>query len=324
MEEDKQNLSLNPENPSKDVYFKTVKIFAEACEKLKAEESVDCNDLYKALQEVIQIISKDEKILLGLANAPYSYVNRHLHERVNSGIIIHAINVMIYSLKMSIALGVPDNRLPYVAMASIFHTVGMLDADKELNTQLVNCPVDAIEERKFEKNVKKYIGKIRIDDFHSDSLLFLISLVEEDKDVLTRTNLQEAMYQYAMIIHVCNEFERLTHINSFKEVFAPVDAMKLMRDEMRDYFHPDIIKLFFNKLSIYPLGSFVKLSSQETAKIVEINENFIMRPVIIIVLDPEGREKESPIKINLREKPNIYIKKAVVDEYLTEKFIDLF
>ena len=41
----------------------------------------------------------------------------------------------------------------------------------------------------------------------------------------------------------------------------------------------------------------------------------------IIVLDNEGREKLKPARINLREKPNIYIKKAVVNDYLTEKYI---
>ena len=64
-----------------------------------------------------------------------------------------------------------------------------------------------------------------------------------------------------------------------------------------------IIKFFFNKLSIYPIGSYVQLSSKETAKIVGINENFIMRPIVMIVLDSEGREKPELNTINLREKP---------------------
>ena len=123
-----------------------------------------------------------------------------------------------------------------------------------------------------------------------------------------------------MVIQLCNEFEALTHQKSY----APIDAMKRLRDEMDSFFHPDIIRLFFNKLSIYPLGSYVRLSSGETAKIVKINENFLMRPVIMIVLDEEGREKERPAKINLREKFNLYIKHAISDEALTERFLYLF
>jgi len=100
--------------------------------------------------------------------------------------------------------------------------------------------------------------------------------------------------------------------------------MKKLRDSMNSFFHPDIIKIFFDKLSIYPLGSFVRLSSKETAKIVKINENFIMRPVVLIVLDEEGAVKSNPSRINLREKFNLYIKQPVLDESLTERFLHMF
>ena len=116
----------------------------------------------------------------------------------------------------------------------------------------------------------------------------------------------------------------MTHNVSTGSSLSPLDAMKKMRDEMQNYFQPDIIKFFFNKLSIYPLGTFVKLSSNETAKIVKINENFIIRPEVIIVLDHAGKEKIVPVRINLRQKPNLYIKKAVRNDFLTEKYIDLF
>jgi hypothetical protein len=166
--------------------------------------------------------------------------------------------------------------------------------------------------------------KINIDNFHNDSIKSLISIVKEEQQFLSRTSLNETIHQYAMVIHICEEFEKLTHQKAYGEVFAPIDAMKKMRNEMKDYFNQDIIKFFFNKLSIYPLGSYVKLSSGETAKIVKINENFIMRPTVMIVLDSEGCEKATPVKINLRDRPTLYIKKAVVNEFLSDKFIMLF
>lgn len=312
---------------SKSLYFKTIKDFHDICNELKAGNTdfVNANRLKAHIDKIISFLQKDERMLLGLVNSPYSYVLHQLNEQQVFGIIaVHHINVMIYSLKIALAFGVPEKRLPYIAIAALFHHVGIIGASKDI----LEASPDELEKgekiRSYEQQTSQYIKRIQIDDFHTESIEFLVNLVEEDHNALTRTNLQEAMYQYAIVIHICNEFETLTHQKTYGELFTPVDAMKKMRDEMRNYFHTDIIKLFFSKLSVYPLGSFVVLSSQETAKIVEINEDFVMRPVIMIVLDSEGREKSKPVRINLREKPNLYIKKAIVDECLTEKFIDLF
>ncbi|HRR06852.1 MAG TPA: hypothetical protein P5105_06175, partial [Victivallales bacterium] len=84
------------------------------------------------------------------------------------------------------------------------------------------------------------------------------------------------------------------------------------------------IKIFFNKFSVFPIGSFVKLNTKETAKIVEINDGFVMRPVVMVVLDSDDLEKIPPVRINLKEKPTLYIKNSILDEMLSEKYLTLF
>jgi hypothetical protein len=308
----------------KKAYFYIISVFQNLCSELKSTGKANGNELKEAIDVIITSLQTDERMLLGLSNAPYSYVIRHLNEEVYGSIVIHGVNVMIYSLKISIDLGVPEIRLPYIGAAAIYHRLGLLDLPEDKLKVSVDNPEIVDEVAKYNQDPGKFINSITIDDFHIDSIQYLINLVQEDHQVLRKTSLREAMYQYSMVIHLCYEFEILTHQISYGNALSPVDAMKKMRDEMKNYFHPDIIKLFFNKLSIYPLGSFVKLSSNETAKIVAVNEKFLIRPVVIIVLDNEGREKLEPVRINLREKPNLYIKKAVVNDYLTEKYLDLF
>jgi HD-GYP domain-containing protein (c-di-GMP phosphodiesterase class II) len=323
-EENVSELSSEVAEEYKKAYFYIVSVFQKLCSELKSTGKANGNDLKEAIDVIITSLQTDERMLLGLSNAPYSYVMRHLNEDVYGSIVIHGVNVMIYSLKISIDLGVPEIRLPYVGAAAIYHRLGLLDLSEDKLKASFDQSDVMDEIMKYSQDPGKFIKNITIDDFHIDSIQYLINLVQEDHQMLRKTSLREAMYQYSMVIHLCYEFEILTHQISYGNALSPVDAMKKMRDEMKNYFHPDIIKLFFNKLSIYPLGSFVKLSSNETAKIVAVNEKFIIRPTVMIVLDNEGREKIRPARINLREKPNLYIKKAVVNDYLTEKYLDLF
>jgi HD-GYP domain-containing protein (c-di-GMP phosphodiesterase class II) len=309
---------------NKSVYFKAIKDFQKLCEHLKSEGTADGNELRKTIDELIALLKEDERMLMGLANAQHSYTIRQLDSPVYNAIVIHGVNVMVYSLKLSIDIGVPEIRLPYIAAAALFHRLGLIALPEEKLLAPHTQTETAKEIDSFEQSPAEFINNITIDDFHIDSIQYLIALVKDDQQVLKKTSLREAMYQYSMVIHLCFEFERLTHQVASGNALSPLDAMKKMRDEMRNYFQPDIIKFFFNKLSIYPLGTFVKLSSNETAKIVKINENFIIRPEVMIVLDHAGKEKTVPTRINLREKPNLYIKKGVVNDFLTEKYIDLF
>ena len=309
---------------NKKVYFQAIADFQKLCENLKSEGTADGNELRKTFDDVISLLKDDERMLISLANAQHSYTTRQLETPVYNSLVIHGVNVMIYSLKLSIDIGVPDIRLPYIAAAALFHRLGLVALPEDQLLGLNGNSEAAMKIDSYEQNPVEFINNITIDDFHIESIQYLIALVKDDQQVLKKTSLREAMYQYSMVIHLCFDFERLTHQVSSGNGLSPLDAMKKMRDEMQGYFQPDIIKFFFNKLSIYPLGTFVKLSSNEIAKIVKINENFIIRPEIIVVLDHSGKEKSVPVRINLREKPNLYIKKGVVNDFLTEKYIDLF
>jgi len=310
----------------KKIYFSLVSIFQKLCVELKDNGGADGNPLKLAIEDTIGALREDERMSLGLANAPYPYVARNIEngDKLFRAVVIHGVNVMVYSLKISLDIGVPDIRLPYIGMAAICYRIGALSLPKE---KLAASPDDTgtmLEMDALAAESGKYLEGIEIDDFHMESIQYLLTLARENSDTLRQTSLREAMYQYSIIIHMAHEFEKLTHQPAYGASLSPVDAMKRIRDEMSSYFNPEIIKLFFNHLSIYPLGSFVKLSSGETAKIVKVNETSIIRPTVMIVLDEEGREKPDPARINLRLKPNLYIKKAVVDPFLTERYIDLF
>ncbi len=320
MQQDQDLLGVFKE--SQDAYFSLITLFNDKCRQMQSQETVDFNPVMASVRRIISIIKKDDRMLLGLSNAPYSYIHHHTGQELSEMIVISGINVMIYSLKISYEFGVSDNHLSYIGIAGLCNNIGILDIETG-NTNLEKME-NLRQTEEYELSAKKYIRKIKIDDFHAESIEFLNTLAKSDKNILSKTSLQESMYQYAIIIHLCSEFVKLTHKGSFGEVMTPIDAMKKIRGEMNSYFNQDIVRLFFNKLSIYPMGSFVKLSSGETAKIVGINESFIMRPIIYIVMDNEDRLKNPPLKINLRERPNIYIKHAVINEELTERFINLY
>ena len=318
--------SVNPTNmaAAQAAYFSVVARFLDLADQLRAKRKGDGAALFGEINRMITLLREDERMFLSLANAPYSFVVRKVGRPILAILVVHGVNVMVYSLKISRDLGVPEKRLPYIAMAALCHNLGLLSASDDDLNRFFGGVNHAAELAEFEAFTPDYLRQMQLAGPDLETVEALLSFTRNDEQALSRTSMHEAMYQYAMIIHVCCVFEQLTHQRTYGEMLSPVDALKKMRGEMKDYFHPEIIKLFFNHLSIYPLGSFVKLNSKETAKIVALNPGFIMRPVISIVLDEDGQEKVTPVRINLRDKPNLYIKQAFMDDALTEKYINLF
>ena len=320
------NLPSQTADKHKAIYFEAVSATQDLCIQLKKTGEGTGDRLKNAIEQVVVALREDERMLMGLANAPYSYISRNIETdgELFAAIVVHGVNVMMYSLKISLDMGVPDLRLPYIGMASVCYRFGALSLPEKTLLAAVNEAGAVMEMDALTAQSDSYLEKISVADFHVDSARYLMTLARENGEVLWQTSLREAMYQYSIVIHMAHEFEKLTHQPAYGRALAPVDAMRKIRDEMSSYFNPDIIKLFFNHLSIYPLGSFVKLSSGETAKVVTVNNHSIIRPTVVIVLDEEGREKLTPVRIDLKMKPNIYIKRAVMDPFLTERYIDLF
>ena len=105
----------------KKTFFAMIQTFQKICVELKAGKQVDGNEMKAEIDTLISCYKKDERMLLGLANTPYTYILRNMNEPVYNYIVIHGINIMIYSLKLSIDLDIPNIRLPYICIAALFH-----------------------------------------------------------------------------------------------------------------------------------------------------------------------------------------------------------
>ncbi len=317
-----QSLRTEQIDRSKLLYFNMVKTFNRICEQLDEKNGVDCHPMLKQIEKMVEILKQDERILMGLAQAPQSYIERMSEKISHPEVVFYGINTMIYALQIATSLGFPTDKINYLGMAALLQNVGLL--------QIKTAPVKKKSEdiihhlRKSTEHSNEYLNLINIEGFHRESLEAIINIIQSRETVLDQTSLHDTLQQYAMVIHICNVFVYLTHQRESEKLISPTDAMKIMRGEMKDFFHPEVIKLFFNKLSIYPIGTFVKLSSSEIGKIVGVNENYLMRPIVLIVLSPDKQVMTSTKRVDLRKNPNIYIRKSIVDDELTERFIDYF
>jgi HD-GYP domain-containing protein (c-di-GMP phosphodiesterase class II) len=118
----------------------------------------------------------------------------------------------------------------------------------------------------------------------------------------------DEIHEYAKIIGLADEFEALTHPRPYrKRRRFPSEAVKELITEERRRFPDRILKGLICGLSTAPVGSLVRLNTNETARVVATNRRFPLRPVVEIILDVAGEPVQPPRRIDLTTNTLLYI-----------------
>lgn len=123
----------------------------------------------------------------------------------------------------------------------------------------------------------------------------------------------EQIDEYARIVAIADVYDALIHPRKYRSKILPYHAIKQIISEKK-YFDQVFLKALLDKISIYPVGSLVELSSGEIAMVAGVNRQSPLRPLVKIVVDHQGHKLEEPRVVNLAEHITVYIKKPVAYE----------
>jgi HD-GYP domain-containing protein (c-di-GMP phosphodiesterase class II) len=113
-------------------------------------------------------------------------------------------------------------------------------------------------------------------------------------------------------VAILEVYEALTHPRPYRRnKFIPYDAVKMIIQEGKNSFDPELVKTFLNYVTPYPIGSFILLNNGEIGRVVGVNEGLALRPIVEVYFDKEGKPPEKPTRIDLIKSSILYIEKAI-------------
>ena len=118
------------------------------------------------------------------------------------------------------------------------------------------------------------------------------------------------IHEYARIISLVDTYEARIHPRAWRKAILPDEAVSDILDKEKEAYDPHLIKILLKEVSIYHLRSYVRLNTNEVARVVKMNPGTPLRPVVEIVFDAEGKKLTKPKLLNLFEQPLIYVKKS--------------
>lgn len=220
----------------------------------------------------------------------------------------HPVNVCILTVKIGIGLGYDREQLMKIGVLAFLHDLGMAQC-----TDLVGPP------RKLSRKEHRKINK------HCPTIASQIREVKDVPDLAVHTAFREheradsdgsangKKNTYAQIIALADLYETVMHTLPQREKFTPFRTMREILG-MKDFFEYRVMKAFVDVVGIFPVGSIVRLNTDEMGTVARINPGFPTRPVINITHDRDGNTLDEVKVLDLTKQPTVYISEGLREE----------
>ncbi|MDR2445100.1 MAG: HD-GYP domain-containing protein [Spirochaetaceae bacterium] len=223
----------------------------------------------------------------------------------------NSIDTAILSAVMGQELGFDSERNQGLVAAAILHDVGML-----------RLPEDVVKKKGELSDKDKEIIKshtilsfniMKKELMYPDSVCKIALQHHEHWDGTGYPRSLSGNYinERALIVSVTDAFVAMINSKVYRNSMTGYQAMKTLVSENASYFSPDMLKLFVKIMGIYPIGSGALLNDGRMAKILDVNADAPLRPVIQIIAGKNGVTLKNGEKINLLADKSLFITRAL-------------
>jgi HD-GYP domain-containing protein (c-di-GMP phosphodiesterase class II) len=272
---------------------------------LKAKQSVDTEGIVGSVREIVQHIKGTDEYLL-----------RAIHEkRSEEYLAVHSTNVMIIALKIGEAMKYDDNRLFLLGVTAFLHDLGMITVPERKGTFTDEDKALLRRHPEATRELIKGMGPA----FAEIADIAVQEQEYEDGSGYPAGLSGKQIHEFAKIIRLADTYEAMTHSRSHREGFVAHKAVKEVIDLRTSRFARDVVKALITVVSIYPLGSLVKLNTGAIGRVMLKSTTHPTRPTIRLLKDAQGRKIVEERLINLEQEPMLYIADAQVPDSEVEE-----
>lgn len=227
-------------------------------------------------------------------------------------LVDHSVNVSILSLRLGLTLNLPQTTLVTIGLAGLLHDIGSIHLPKMLLHK-----ADRLTPTELQEVQKRPLYSYRILKAQGPQFDVLANIAAQ---VHERENGQgypqklkgKQMLDEAKIIGLADVYEACTHHRPYRPAKTGYTAMEELTLKTHQFFADYLIKALIKSFSIYPINEYVVLNTGEIGRVVEVNNENPLRPVVEVLYHPSGEELSDPKLIDLRKIPAVAISKAIV------------
>ena len=293
---------VDNQEKTREIYENSVEAIKALLGKIRTKENINLymDKIYELVDNIFNQLLLGDNILSDI----------YKEEKDTYYLPYHIVNALILSLVLGLNMGFNKSRLSLLGLASIFCDTGLdslrgvIDLPRKLSEgerDLVKTHISKSLE------IVKKIGQI------NTTVTEPIAMHHERvnrKGYPRRLN-SEGINPYAKILGLVDVYEAITHPRPYRDGMNTHKAVRFLISDLKNEFDADAMKIFINKMSVYPIGSLVRLDTDEIAQVIGVQPGFSLRPIVMIVKGSNGGDVKDRVVVDLSKQDFPSIKDSV-------------
>ncbi len=264
---------------------------------LKSYKSLNLNIIDDAVQNIVRMLSETPSLVIKIM---YTKI-------VSDWTIQHYLHAALYGILFGKALGYSQKNLQDLFVAMLFMNVGMHAISISVrgkNTKLT--PEDIKLVKSHPVFSYRVLGKAGAGSIFAD--LALQHHEAFDGSGYPRGIRGENITEMAMLASICDSYTAMIEPRPYRKILHPSLSVKNLLAQSGKRFKPQMIHMFIKILSLYPIGSFIKLTNGCGAMVIATHMDKPASPILRLMRDGKGNKYRELKFIDLSIENDIGVK----------------
>ena len=293
-----------------ETYNDAINVVQETMNQIRLGKVPQAGELVRVSDELTELVLTDQNAMLGLT----------MIKNYDNYLFNHSVNVCILSIALAENMKQEEANLRIVGVGGLLHDLGKTGVAEEI----IRKP-DRLSTEEFE-SIKQHpvLGSKMIEQM--PGLAGLISRVVYEHhiryDHSGYPHTESPLHPLSMIITIVDAYDAMTTLRVYQRPFTPVEAIRLMNTMSGKHFDPNTLKIFIAMLGFYPVGTTVRLNTNDIGIVTKVNPTDSLSPTVKIIFGGDGKQIDKPYELDLLKADNRNTKIVAPVDPLT-KGIDL-
>jgi len=247
---------------------------------ISSKRTLNESDITKAKSSVDDIVNE----IIMNRNATYSMTDLKLFDDYT---YYHSVNVTVIAVIIGVSMNLNKASLCKLGLGALLHDIGKIFVPKDILGKEGKLTSEEFEiVKKHSMDGYEYLKNVK--DFPGEANLAVRSHHEKFGGKGYPDGISgDKIPIFGRILTIADVFDALISDRPYRKALLPSDAVEYIIGNSGELFDPKIVDIFMEKVSPYPIGTYVMLSNGQKAIVVQNNPKFGLRPKVKVISDTE-------------------------------------
>jgi HD-GYP domain-containing protein (c-di-GMP phosphodiesterase class II) len=211
----------------------------------------------------------------------------------------HSVNVSVIALAVGRSCGLTEEQLRILGFGSLLHDLGKLKIDVGIITKPGRLTDEEFEEIKRHPRTGADIVE-RMEGVTPEVVdIVLGHHFRYDRSGYPADLSAKKLSSMTFMAAIADTYDAVTTLRSYQRPMTPRNAIRRLRELTGTVLHPQFTENFIASLGTYPVGSLVRLDSNEIGLVVWVDTRDPDSVRLKILFDENGGRLADPLRLNL-------------------------